>query len=99
MADATLAHVPADVADEEALLLGDILSTGCFAADNAGIPALAAGATSSSGNGSGAAAAAADSGPVVAVVGCGPVGVLAAIGAQHAGHELPEGLQSSHPTS
>lgn len=90
MADATLAHVPADVSDEEALLLGDIFSTGFFAADNAGIAALAASACSA---GSGAAGGAAgdgqqqggeadggEAGPVVAVVGCGPVGVLACIG-------------------
>lgn len=76
MADATLAHVPAEVSDEEALLLGDIFSTGFFAADNAGIAALAAGSS----GGDAAAAAAADAGPVVAVVGCGPVGVLACIG-------------------
>lgn len=102
MADATLAHVPSDVSDEEALLLGDIFSTGFFAADNAGIAALAAsygaasnGAGGSTGGGSAAGAgvaAAADgqqsshasgreAGPVVAVVGCGPVGVLACIGA------------------
>lgn len=90
MADATLAHVPADVSDEEALLLGDIFSTGFFAADNAGIGALVASARSA---GSGAAGGAAgdgqqqggeadggEAGPVVAVVGCGPVGVLACIG-------------------
>ena len=103
MADATLAHVPADVSDEEALLLGDIFSTGFFAADNAGIAALATsygaasnGAGGSAGGGgaagAGVAAAAAaggqqsshasgrEAGPVVAVVGCGPVGVLACIG-------------------
>lgn len=93
MADATLAHAPADVSDEEALLLGDIFSTGFFCADSAGIAALAA---SSAGGGGGggegsapvvaaaaegsAAAPAADEGPVVAVVGCGPVGLLAIIG-------------------
>lgn len=102
MAAATLALVPADVSDEEALLLGDIFSTGFFAADNAGIAALAAsygaasgdgaagGAAGSGATGSSAAAAggqldeeqrASEAGPVVAVVGCGPVGVLACIGA------------------
>lgn len=70
LADATLAHAPAELSDEEALLLGDIFSTGFFCADNAGIPALAAAA----------AAAAHSEGPVVAVVGCGPVGLLAIIG-------------------
>ena len=33
LADATLVAVPAGVRDEEALLLGDILSTGYFCAD------------------------------------------------------------------
>ncbi|KAI7844588.1 hypothetical protein COHA_001828 [Chlorella ohadii] len=106
MADATLALVPADVSDEEALLLGDIFSTGFFAADNAGIAALAASYGAASGDGaasgaagSGAAGAdavaaggqlngeqhASEAGPVVAVVGCGPVGVLACIGARELG--------------
>lgn len=93
MADATLALAPADVSDEEALLLGDIFSTGFFCADNAGIPELAAAcsrAAGSSGAASGGTAgaaptAAAADGPVVAVVGCGPVGLLAILGARELG--------------
>ncbi len=68
MADATLAPVPPDVSDEEALLLGDILSTAFFAATNAGIADLSA-----------AAAAKQEERPTVAIVGCGPVALLAVI--------------------
>ncbi|KAL4429340.1 hypothetical protein ABPG77_005114 [Micractinium sp. CCAP 211/92] len=91
MADATLAAVPADVSDEEALLLGDIFSTSYFCADNAGIAAMAAGARerlsaqqAASGAAKPAAAVAADE-PVVAVVGCGPVGLLTVISARELG--------------
>lgn len=69
MADATLALVPPDVSDEEALLLGDIFSTAYFAACNAGIAELAA-----------IAAVQREAGPVVAIVGCGPVALLAVLG-------------------
>jgi threonine dehydrogenase-like Zn-dependent dehydrogenase len=76
MADSTLVAVPPDVSDEEALLLGDILSTGYFCAESAGIAQLAAraaaGAEPSIADGPSKAA-----GPVVAVVGCGPVALLA----------------------
>ncbi len=51
------------MSSEEALLLGDILSTAFFCADNGEIQA----------------------GDTVAVVGCGPVGLLAVMAAQHKG--------------
>ena len=47
LADATLAHAPPELSDEEALLLGDIFSTGFFCADNASLPSLAAAARGS----------------------------------------------------
>ena len=111
LADSTLVPAPADLSDEEALLLGDILSTACFAADQAswepacgqcsaaamtgqppanlppaalgavpqaGIAALAAAAAGGSGGGGGGDDG--SGGPVVAVVGCGPVGLLAILG-------------------
>lgn len=78
-ADATLAHAPAELSDEEALLLGDILSTGFFCAHNAGIAELAAQAANLASSGGG------DGGPVVAVVGCGPVGLLACVAARALG--------------
>ena len=56
----TLVPVPEGIADEEALLLGDVLSTGYFVADRADIRP----------------------GATVAVVGCGPVGLMAIIGAR-----------------
>jgi threonine dehydrogenase-like Zn-dependent dehydrogenase len=55
--------VPDDISGEEALLLGDILSTAFFCADNGEVQA----------------------GDTVAVVGCGPVGLLAVMAAQHRG--------------
>ena len=63
LAASTLLPVPTDVDDNTALLLGDVLSTGFFCAEQAGIEA----------------------GDVVAVVGCGPVGLCAVIGAREAG--------------
>ena len=54
-ADTTLAKVPEGVDPEAALFAGDILSTGLFAADLAGVGA----------------------GSVAAVLGCGPVGLMA----------------------
>jgi threonine dehydrogenase-like Zn-dependent dehydrogenase len=56
-------QVPPDVTDEEAVLLGDILSTAFFCAENGGVHA----------------------GQTVAVVGCGPVGLLTVLAAQHLG--------------
>ncbi len=66
MADTTLLQVPEGLSDEEALLLGDIFSTGYFCAENAGIAPRG----------------------VYAVVGCGPVGILAVIAARHLGAEM-----------
>lgn len=64
-ADSTLRQVPEGVTDEEALLLGDILSTGFFCAENGGIGK--------------------DEDQVVAIVGCGPVGLMAVLGARELG--------------
>ncbi|GBF92050.1 hypothetical protein Rsub_04397 [Raphidocelis subcapitata] len=63
LASSTLVKVPADVSDEEALLLGDILSTAFFCADQGGV----------------------SPGDAVAVVGCGPVGLLAILAARERG--------------
>ncbi|KND00488.1 uncharacterized protein SPPG_04804 [Spizellomyces punctatus DAOM BR117] len=65
LADGTLSRIPEGVTDEEALLLGDIFSTGFFCADNGGIEA--------------------DQDQVVAVIGCGPVGLMAILGARELG--------------
>ena len=63
LADATLVAVPDDVSDAEALLLGDVLSTGFFCADMAGVEADG----------------------VYAVLGCGPVGLMAVLAARERG--------------
>ena len=63
LADSTLVGVPPDLQAEEALFTGDILSTGFFCADAAGI----------------------EPGSVVAVLGCGPVGLMAVLGAKERG--------------
>jgi threonine dehydrogenase-like Zn-dependent dehydrogenase len=79
-ADATLAPIPPDLSDEQALLLGDIFSTAYFAADNAGIGHLAAEAAQALASESitgGRSAPGGLRGPIVAVVGCGPVSLLA----------------------
>ncbi len=65
LADSTLVKLPDSVSDEEGLLLGDVLPTGYFCADLAGVG---------------------DSG-VYAVVGCGPVGLMAVAAARHRGAE------------
>lgn len=65
LADTTLARVPDDVTAEEALLLGDVLSTGYYCAERAGIT---------------------PDGDYV-VLGCGPVGIMAIIGARELGAE------------
>ena len=54
-ADQTLERIPDAVSDEQALFVGDILATGYFGAERAGIEA----------------------GDSVAVIGCGPVGLMA----------------------
>lgn len=65
MADGTLVKIPEGVTTDEALLLGDILSTGFFSAKQAGIKP--------------------DETQVV--IGCGPVGLMAVVGAIHYGSE------------
>jgi len=63
LSESTLLPVPETVLPEEALLLGDVLSTGYFCADRADI----------------------EPGGTAAVVGCGPVGLMAIIGARELG--------------
>lgn len=63
LADSTLLKIPAHISDEEALLLGDIRSTGYYCADMANIQ---------------------PEGTYV-VVGCGPVGLMAIVGAKELG--------------
>lgn len=65
LAESTLLKIPAPILPEEALLMGDVLSTGYFCADMAEIKP--------------------DS--VYAVIGCGPVGLMAIIGARELGAE------------
>jgi threonine dehydrogenase-like Zn-dependent dehydrogenase len=65
LADTTLVVLPEDVSDEDGLLLGDVLSTGEFCADLAGV----------------------DASGVYAVVGCGPVGLMAVLAARRRGAE------------
>jgi threonine dehydrogenase-like Zn-dependent dehydrogenase len=60
LADSTLVAIPEGAPLEEALLAGDILSTGFFCADRAEV----------------------GPGSVVAVVGCGPVGLMAIVAAR-----------------
>lgn len=60
LADSTLVAIPPGVTDEEALLLGDVFSTGYFCARMAGVNA----------------------GGTYAIVGCGPVGLMAILGAR-----------------
>jgi len=60
LADHTMEPIPAGVTDEQAIFVGDILSTGFFAAERAEIKA----------------------GDVVAVIGAGPVGLMALMSAQ-----------------
>jgi len=65
LAESTLLKIPENILAEEALLMGDVLSTGYFCADIAEI------------NPDG----------VYAVIGCGPVGLMAIIGARELGAE------------
>lgn len=62
-ADATLVALPAGVPEEQALLAGDVLSTGFHAAENGAV----------------------QPGDVVAVLGLGPVGLCALLGARELG--------------
>lgn len=78
LADTTLLEIPENVSLPAALLLGDVLSTGFFCAENAGVAA----------------------GHTCAVLGCGPVGLMAVIAARELGagqlfaiDEVPERLQ------
>ncbi len=97
LADGTLMKVPDGVSDAAALLLGDILSTGFFCAELAGIGAGAMGAGAGSGIGA-SASVGIDTGVGVgmgggaqsgtyAVVGCGPVGLMTILAARHLGAE------------
>ncbi len=63
LAESTLVKIPEGVSEEEALLLGDVLSTGFFCARQAEVER----------NG------------VYVVIGCGPVGLMAVIGAREMG--------------
>lgn len=65
LADNTLVRIPDGVSREEALLLGDVLSTGFFCARQAEVKP----------------------GGTYAVIGCGPVGLMAVIGARELGAE------------
>lgn len=60
LADSTLMEIPEGIQPEEALLLGDVLATGYFCAQQAEVRP----------------------GGVYAVVGCGPVGLMAVVGAR-----------------
>jgi threonine dehydrogenase-like Zn-dependent dehydrogenase len=78
LADSTLVKVPDGVSAKQALVLGDIMSTGFYAAKQALI----------------------HGGETCAVIGCGPVGLMAVLGAIHYGAErvyaidsLPERLK------
>ncbi len=72
LADATLVPVPDGVSADEALLLGDIFSTGYYCALQAGVEA----------------------GGVYAIVGCGPVGLMAIAGARELGAQTLFALDS-----
>jgi len=80
LADTTLVQIPEGVTQEEAILLGDVLSTGFFCARQAEVKPRG----------------------IYAVVGCGPVGLMAIIGARELGAErvfavdsLPERLNKA----
>ncbi len=72
LAESTLFVLPQDLTAEEGLLLGDVLSTGYFCADQAGIEPRG----------------------VYAVVGCGPVGIMAIAAARHFGAEQVYGIDA-----
>ena len=81
MAASTLVPIPDDLDDETALLLGDILSTGFFCADNSEISEYSHKNPEKQG-------------PVVAVVGCGPVGLIAVASARYLGAKTVIALDS-----
>ena len=70
LADTTLLRLPAEVKADEALLLGDVLSTGRFCAEMAGVKA----------------------GGTYAVIGLGPVGVMAVLAAREMGADVVYGV-------
>jgi len=72
LAEGTLAAVPEDVSPEEALLLGDVFSTGYFCAQQARV----------------------EPGCICAIVGCGPVGLMAVVGARELGADRIFALDS-----
>jgi threonine dehydrogenase-like Zn-dependent dehydrogenase len=72
LADGTLAAIPEGISPEEALLLGDVLSTGYHCARKAAV----------------------ERGSVCVVVGCGPVGLMAVVGARELGAETIFALDS-----
>ena len=65
MADGTLVKIPEGVTTDEALMMGDILSTGFYCSKQANIKAH----------------------ETHVVIGCGPVGLMAVIGAKHYGSD------------
>ncbi|MEJ0030123.1 MAG: zinc-binding dehydrogenase [Bacteroidota bacterium] len=65
MADGTLVKIPEGITTDEALMMGDILSTGFYCAKQARI----------------------QSDDTHVVIGCGPVGLMAVIGAKHYGSD------------
>ncbi len=65
-ADSTLMKIPEGISSEEALLLGDVLSTGFFCARQAQVKNTG----------------------VYVVVGCGPVGLMAVLGAREMGAKM-----------
>jgi threonine dehydrogenase-like Zn-dependent dehydrogenase len=65
LADSTLVRLPDSVSDEEGLLLGDVLPTGWYGAELAGV----------------------DGAGTYAVIGCGPVGLMAILACRHRGAE------------
>lgn len=74
LATGTLMKVPDGVSDAAALLLGDILSTGFFCAEQAGVGSIES--TNRAAPGS-----------TFAVVGCGPVGLMTVLAARFLGAE------------
>lgn len=99
LADSTLMKVPDGVSDAAALLLGDILSTGFFCAEQAGVGTLGAGGRGAGvepepGGRPGAPSAPpltqpdrGSGGGTYVVVGCGPVGLMTILAARHLGAE------------
>ena len=74
LATGTLMRVPDGVSDEAALLMGDILSTGFFCAEQAGVGSLDRGERAAPGS-------------IYVVVGCGPVGLMTILAARYLGAE------------